>query len=126
MPKKNALAIIFNCHCLPERSFFFRGRQFPVCARCTGVIAGYVLGIISAFLLIFDWYIALILMIPLITDGFIQHLTKYESNNIKRLITGILFGIATVHLLINIHLGTLELAKHFVGYLARNGYLWFD
>lgn len=25
------------CHQLPDRSFFLDGRQFPVCARCTGL-----------------------------------------------------------------------------------------
>jgi uncharacterized membrane protein len=25
------------CHQRPERSFFFDGHQFPVCARCTGL-----------------------------------------------------------------------------------------
>ena len=34
-----------GCHQLPERSFSFRGKQFPVCARCTGVFIGEVLGI---------------------------------------------------------------------------------
>ena len=33
-----------------------------------------------------------IIMIPLIIDGFTQALTSYESNNIKRFITGVLFG----------------------------------
>jgi uncharacterized membrane protein len=27
------------CHQLPERSFFLGDRQFPVCARCTGLYA---------------------------------------------------------------------------------------
>ena len=31
-------------------------------------------------------------MIPLIIDGFTQALTSYESNNIRRFITGVLFG----------------------------------
>ena len=27
-----------GCHQMPERSFFYKEYQFPVCARCTGVI----------------------------------------------------------------------------------------
>jgi uncharacterized membrane protein len=34
-----------------------------------------------------------ILLAPMIIDGTIQRFTKYESNNILRLITGILGGI---------------------------------
>src|SRR3954470_13491308 len=30
----------FMCHQRPERSFFLRGHQLPVCARCTGLYAG--------------------------------------------------------------------------------------
>lgn len=29
-----------GCHQLAERSFFYKGYQFPVCARCTGVTIG--------------------------------------------------------------------------------------
>ncbi|MGG7175281.1 DUF2085 domain-containing protein [Clostridium neonatale] len=25
-----------GCHQLPDRSFFIRSYQFPICARCTG------------------------------------------------------------------------------------------
>lgn len=32
------------CHQLPDRSFFLDGRQFPVCARCTGL---YVSGLVG-------------------------------------------------------------------------------
>lgn len=34
----NGSPIIFGCHRRPERSFFYKGRQFPICARCTGGI----------------------------------------------------------------------------------------
>ncbi|RGF93239.1 DUF2085 domain-containing protein [Ruminococcus sp. AM54-1NS] len=34
-----------GCHQRPDRSFFFHGWQFPVCARCTGVLAGQLVGI---------------------------------------------------------------------------------
>ena len=29
------------CHQIPDRSFFLAGHQFAVCARCTGVYAGF-------------------------------------------------------------------------------------
>ena len=34
-----------------------------------------------------------LLIIPMIIDGYLQLLTSYLSNNLLRLITGILFGI---------------------------------
>lgn len=94
------LHALFLCHQLPERSFFFHGRQFPICARCTGIFIGYLLGI--GYALIFGKipsYIALILILPLIIDGGFQHLRKWESTNIRRLITGMLAGIGTDYLL---------------------------
>lgn len=33
-------------------------------------------------------------MLPMIIDGTVQMLTSYESNNIKRFVTGFLFGYA--------------------------------
>jgi len=38
----------------------------------------------------------ILMMLPLVIDGFVQRLTSYESTNIRRLITGILFGIAFI------------------------------
>lgn len=34
------------CHQRPERSFFWDGVQFPVCARCTGLYLGGVAGLL--------------------------------------------------------------------------------
>jgi len=34
------------CHQLPERSFHIAGVQLPVCARCTGLYAGGLIGLI--------------------------------------------------------------------------------
>ncbi|MEE0456852.1 MAG: DUF2085 domain-containing protein, partial [Anaerovibrio sp.] len=31
---------------MPSRSFFIHGYQMPLCARCTGIIVGEVLGLI--------------------------------------------------------------------------------
>jgi uncharacterized membrane protein len=33
----------YVCHQIPERSFFIAGHQFAVCARCTGLYAGFTL-----------------------------------------------------------------------------------
>jgi uncharacterized membrane protein len=33
------------CHQIPERSFYVSGVQFPVCARCTGLYLGALIGL---------------------------------------------------------------------------------
>lgn len=87
------LPIFFGCHCRSDRSLYYRGKQFPICARCTGEL----IGILVSFVLFWFWRptltSAIIMLIPLIIDGFVQRLTSYESNNFKRMITGFLFGI---------------------------------
>ena len=82
-----------GCHQIPERSFFIGTYQFPLCARCTGIMAGHVLGIIAAFF----WKVPakiIVGTIPLAVDGTVQKLTDYESNNRRRFITGVLYGFS--------------------------------
>lgn len=91
------LRIFFGCHARPDRSFYFRGKQFPICARCTGELVGMLAGIpIAIFWGCPSFEIVLLMMVPLVFDGFLQRLTSYESGNIRRLLTGILFGIAFI------------------------------
>ena len=98
------LQIFFGCHARPDRSFYFRGKQFPICARCTGELIGMIAGIPIVILYGCPRFgIVLVMMIPLVFDGFLQKLTSYESGNIRRLITGILFGIALIFALIYFH-----------------------
>jgi len=94
------LPIIFGCHCMDSRSFHYRGKKFPICARCTGELIGIFAGIFIYIILKPDWLISCILLIPMIADGFIQKLTAYESNNLKRVITGIVFGCGIMCLFI--------------------------
>ena len=103
------LKIFFLCHCRPERSFFYKGKPFPICARCIGELIGIIVGIPIIFKLkdINIRYIFL-LSLPLILDGVIQLMTKYESNNIKRVITGFLFGIALIFILAKVHWSAFE------------------
>ena len=69
----NEIGQLSGCHRMPERSFFYKGYQFPVCARCTGG---------------FDWGIQELKIIP--------------STNFRRLLTGIFggFGIFSIYFLI--------------------------
>ena len=82
-----------GCHQMPERSFFYKGYQFPLCARCTGLVIGYLMGILIYFLKIINWEIAILLCIPLVIDGGSQYLKWRMSNQRLRLITGILCSI---------------------------------
>ena len=80
-----------GCHQMPERSFFVGEYQFPLCARCTGIVIGHVAAMaVSVFHSSAPW--SLIGTIPLMIDGMVQKYTSYESTNIRRLITGILYG----------------------------------
>jgi len=83
-----------GCHQLPERSFFIRGYQFPVCARCTGVILGQIAGV--CFYFVFElppmWTCAFCGVMFL--DWLIQRIKLRESTNLRRLLTGLLCGFA--------------------------------
>ena len=86
------LPIIFGCHCRSDRSFFYRGKQFPICARCTGELIG-ILCALPCFVLfsVPSWKTCLFLMLPLLLDGFAQKLTSYQSGNLRLLVPVFLF-----------------------------------
>ena len=56
------------------------------------------------------FWIVCVMMIPLVVDGFTQRLTAYESNNLRRLWTGILFGIAFIFMFIYFHRTCVHIA----------------
>lgn len=91
------LKYMFLCHRLPERSFYFKGKQFPICARCTGILLGYILGIF--YIILYknsNILIEFSLLIPIIIDGFGQLYGFWVSNNIRRFITGFLAGFSLI------------------------------
>lgn len=92
----------WGCHQLPERSFFIHGYQFPVCARCTGIIVGYIISAIYSILFTkLNLIISLSLLVPMAFDGLLQLFTNYLSNNTKRFITGLLAGFGFVQIFKN-------------------------
>lgn len=93
----------WGCHQMPERSFFYKGYQFPICARCTGIIIGYIFAFIFIILDIhINLYLSIILIAPMAFDGIIQLSTSYESNNLKRLLSGFFAGIGFIWIILNI------------------------
>lgn len=86
------LPIFFGCHCRDDRSFHFHGRKFPICARCTGELAGMLLSAAVGFFWRPSVAMSAVLLLPLVADGFLQLKTVYESTNLRRVITGFLFG----------------------------------
>lgn len=99
--------IKFNifCHRRPDRTFKFKGKYFPVCARCTGIYIGalfifilhYFINLVYSLNLLF---LSMILMFPTVIDGTAQLLKWRESRNDIRLVTGLLFGIGYGFILI--------------------------
>ena len=99
------------CHQLPQRSFFFDGYQSPLCARCTGMYLGFLIGLV--FLILrrrthsarLPTTAIIAVLIGFITimgiDGINSTISVipgapqlYHTTNIQRIVTGTLFGLA--------------------------------
>ena len=93
-----------GCHQRCDRSFYVGGRQFPVCARCTGLLIAYALSTLT-----FvcggcrstqnkkSHIVALLGCLTMLFDWSIQALKIKESTNIRRLISGFLGGLGLMH-----------------------------
>lgn len=110
MNKKDKIWLFFmklfskTCHQKSERSFFFYNYQFPMCARCTGLLIGYLLGILALFFnLKISISLSLIFAAIMLIDWFIQHKKIYPSNNTRRVITGFLCGFGIISTLVNFY-----------------------
>jgi len=91
------------CHQLPERSFFIAGHQFAVCARCTGLYAGFTFAILlyplmrpirTAVLPPPKWLF--VAAIPLAVDFSLGFFGIWENTHTSRLLSGLLLGGASV------------------------------
>ena len=105
------------CHRKPERSFFIKGHQFPVCARCTGFYISLITYFTYTYYFFVNYNIQLItfaalLLLPAAIDGITQLQGYRESNNRLRFITGLLGGLG---------LGIIIKASKYFIYLKING-----
>jgi len=93
--KRPYITIVLGCHQKCERSFKWVHHYLGICARCTGILIGVIITPLITIIPINKLFYV-ILITPLIVDGLFQHYTNYESNNVKRIITGIMFGPSMV------------------------------
>ena len=86
-----------NCHQLSHRSYEYNNNQMPFCARDVGIFLGLAIGFIVSLgrKINLTLPIVILSLIPIGLDGTIQLVTEYESTNPKRIITGMIAGIAT-------------------------------
>lgn len=74
------------------------GQPFLLCWRCTGVMISFIVMVVVRDFVnisfgVFEVISGVLLMLPMIFDGYIQYFLKHESTNLRRSVTGILFGI---------------------------------
>lgn len=94
------LGRLLGCHQKPERSFFYKEYQFPLCARCTGVIIATFFAVVLFFKRRIKFKTSVLLSFIMFFDWFLQFVKIKQSNNNRRLITGLIggYGVATIHM----------------------------
>ena len=97
-----------GCHQRQDRSFHVKGYQFPVCARCTGVLVGYLITIPLLTLFDLRYWHCLIGCGVMFIDWFIQYKKIKESSNFRRLVTGCFGGVGIFGLEIMILIDLLQ------------------
>lgn len=90
------------CNHRPDRGIYIHGYCLPLCARCTGILAGAAIATMVCRLSgmhhmpIRFLVPALVMVAPTGMDGLLEYACGIESNNPRRVITGFLAGIGCV------------------------------
>lgn len=92
------------CGQVPSHSFYIAGYQMCLCSRCLAIysslLAGGLMLTMFRYRALFQirpigWKLWLLGMVPMALDGGTQLFGWHESNVYLRLLTGIIFGLAT-------------------------------
>jgi uncharacterized membrane protein len=97
------LVEIVPCHRMKSRSLKIKGYTLPLCARCTGILLGYLFfPLLLVFHLNFSLWLGILLNFPMVLDGWTQKKKLRMSNNPLRLTTGIVSGFGQGILIVSI------------------------
>jgi len=98
--KNKRLKLFLICHRKKERCIQICGHTSFLCARCTGLYMGAIVSLFLSLIgLVLSPYLGLVLVLPMLLDGFSQLLGFRESNNVTRLLTGLLFSMGFISFL---------------------------
>jgi len=98
-----------ECHTKSARSFFINGNQMPVCARDVAIFMGITAGLALALsprsrvyrlAVTLPWWMYFVLLAPIAVDGGAQDVLGFESDNLRRVLTGFPAGVAVALALI--------------------------
>lgn len=88
------ILVLWPCHRIESRCPYVCGMYLPVCYRCLGIILGIAVGCILFVLInITVKWIGAVFVVPLFVDVTMQYHFNHESNNYRRCVTGLFFGI---------------------------------
>jgi uncharacterized membrane protein len=97
------------CHTKATRSFFLNGNQMPFCARDVAIFAGAAVGLVACVkarsriyraVVVLPWWSYLALLVPIAVDGGLQDFLGFESDNLRRVVTGFPAGLAVAFALV--------------------------
>ena len=89
------------CHGDPGRCFFYRGKPLPLCARCMGFYIYLTLGLVFSSIIfnmvsvrpLYILILTMVMITPMVIDGYTQYIGMRRSNNLLRFFTGSLGGL---------------------------------
>ncbi len=97
------------CHTKASRSFDLNGNQMPFCARDVAIFVGTVVGLAFCLpsrsrayraVVMLPWWSYLALLVPIALDGGMQDVFGFESDNLRRVLTGFPAGLAIAFALV--------------------------
>ncbi|MFJ5758694.1 DUF2085 domain-containing protein [Neobacillus sp. NPDC093182] len=100
---------IVPCHRMKSRSLTIKGYTMPICARCTGILLGYLFfPVLFVLDLYFPIWLGILLNFPMVLDGWTQKRKVRMSNNRLRLTTGIVSGFGQSIIIVSISQGIIS------------------